>query len=174
MNIYTKTGDKGQTSLFDGKRVSKDDIRVESYGTIDELGAWIGLAKNYVEKGPMYDELEGIQNKLFTVAAVLATEDSVKIEHQIVEDDILYLEGLVDYYMGQLNNPKGFIINGSSKPAAYLHLARTVCRRGERRIITLSRHADINPLVTKYVNRLSDVLYAMARYSEADQIEVKY
>ncbi|NLY44460.1 MAG: cob(I)yrinic acid a,c-diamide adenosyltransferase [Tissierella sp.] len=174
MNIYTKTGDKGETSLFDSKRVSKDDIRVESYGTIDELGSWIGLTKNYVEDDDIYHILQNIQNKLFTVASNLATEDQTKIKHHIMDEDIADLEKTVDFYMGKLNNPKGFIVTGSSKRSAYLHVARTVCRRGERRIISLSKVADINPLVIKYVNRLSDTLYAIARFLEEDQVEVKY
>ncbi len=174
MNIYTKTGDKGETSLFDNKRVSKDDIRVESYGTIDELGSLIGLSKHYVLDAEMYNILEDIQNKLFTVASNLATEDQTKIKHHIVEDDISNLEKIVDYYMGRLDNPKGFIITGTSKASAYIHLARTVCRRGERRIISLAKVAEINPLVVKYINRLSDTLYAMARFLEEEQVEVKY
>lgn len=174
MNIYTKTGDKGETSLFDSKRVSKDDIRVESYGTIDELGSWIGLTKNYVDDKDIYNILQGIQNKLFTVASNLATEDQTKVKHHIVIEDIENLEKIIDYYMGRLNNPKGFIVTGSSKKSAYLHVARTVCRRGERRIISLSKVADISPLVVKYVNRLSDTLYAIARFLEDEQIEVEY
>lgn len=174
MNIYTKAGDKGKTSLYDGVKVTKDDVRVESYGTIDELGSFLGLAKNYVQNGKMYDEIQDIQNKLFTVATNLATEDHTKVAHHIVEEDIKQLEDLVDYYMGALNNPTGFIVNGSNIKSAYLHVARTVCRRGERAIVRLSGHSDVDALVIKYVNRLSDTLYAMARYSEEDQIYVKY
>lgn len=174
MDIYTKTGDKGETSLFDNKRVSKDDIRVESYGTIDELGSWIGLAKNYVEDREMYDNLQGIQNKLFTVASNLATEDQSKIKYKIVNEDILYLERIIDYYMGKLDKAKGFIVTGSNKESAYLHVARTVCRRAERRIISLQRSVEIDPLLIKYINRLSDLLYSMARFLEDTQIGVKY
>ena len=174
MNIYTKTGDKGETSLFDNKRVPKDDIRVESYGTIDELSSWIGLAKNYVEDSDIYDTLQDIQNKLFTVAAILATEDQTKIKDNMVDEDILDLEKIIDYYMEKLNNPKGFIVTGSNKKSAYLHVSRTVCRRAERRIISLTKIAEINPLVIKYVNRLSDALYAIARFLEESQIGVKY
>lgn len=174
MNIYTKTGDKGETSLFDNKRVSKDDIRVESYGTVDELGSWIGLAKHFVEDDDIYNILQDIQNKLFTIASNLATEDQTKVKHHIVDEDIKYLEEIVDYYMGKLDNPKGFIVTGTNKKSAYIHVARTVCRRAERRIISLSKIAEINPLVIKYVNRLSDTLYAMARFLEEDQMEVKY
>ena len=174
MGIYTKTGDKGQTSLFDNRRVSKDDIRVESYGTIDELVSFLGLAKNYVDDSEMYDKINEIQNKLFTVAATLATEDTSKLSYHINEEDITYLENIIDDYMGRLNNPQGFIIPGSGKKSAYLHVARTVCRRAERRIITLSGEADIEPLVIKYVNRLSDALYAMGRVLEEKEQKVEF
>ncbi|CAK7041662.1 cob(I)yrinic acid a,c-diamide adenosyltransferase [Tissierella carlieri] len=174
MTIYTKTGDKGTTSLFDNKRVSKDDIRVESYGTVDELGSFMGLAKNYVDDEEMYEKIQNIQNKLFTVATNLATEDSTKVKYHIVEKDIDDLEKIIDLYMGRLNNPTGFIIPGSGKKSAHLHVARTICRRAERRIITLSKIAEIDPLVMKYVNRLSDALYAMARYSEEKEVTVRY
>lgn len=174
MGIYTKTGDKGTTALYDGNRVSKDDIRVESYGTVDELGTFMGLAKNYVEDKEMYDLIKDIQNKLFTVATNLATEDDAKVKFHIVEEDILFLENVIDKYMGLLNNPTGFIVPGSGKKSAYLHVARTVCRRAERRIISLSGVAIVDPLVIKYVNRLSDALYAMARYSEENQVNVQY
>lgn len=174
MGIYTKTGDKGTTSLYDGNRVSKDDIRVESYGTVDELGTFMGLAKNYVEDKDMYDLIQNIQNKLFTVATNLATEDDAKVKHHITDEDILDLEKVIDLYMGKINNPIGFIVPGSGKKSAYLHVARTVCRRAERRIISLSGVAIVDPLVIKYVNRLSDALYAMSRYSELSEIKVKY
>lgn len=174
MNIYTKTGDKGTTSLFDNVRVSKDDIRVESYGTVDELGSFLGLAKNYVEDELMYNQIQDIQNKLFTVATNLATEDTNKVMYHILEEDISNLELLIDLYMGKLNNPTGFIVPGTNRKSSYLHVARTICRRAERRIISLSGVAYVDPLVLKYVNRLSDTLYAMARFLEDNQISVKY
>ena len=173
MGIYTKTGDKGKTSLFDSKRVTKDDIRVESYGTVDELGTFLGLAKNYVDD-ELRDRIYTIQNKLFTVATNLATEDQSKVAHRMKEEDIKYLEDTIDEFMGRLNNPTGFIVPGSNISSAYLHVARTVCRRAERRIISLTGIAEVDPLVVKYVNRLSDAIYAMARYSEEEQREVKY
>lgn len=174
-NIYTKTGDKGKTSLFDEKRVSKDHIRVESYGTVDELGSFLGLAKNYTEDDELYKNIEKIQHKLFTVATNLATEDRNKVQHNILEEDIEELERLVDYYMGVIGNPTGFIVNGSNKSSAYLHVARTICRRAERRIISLiASGSDIDPLALKYVNRLSDTIYSMARFSEEEQRKVKY
>ena len=173
MGIYTKTGDKGKTSLFDSKRVTKDDIRVESYGTVDELGTFLGLAKNYVDD-ELRDRIYTIQNKLFTVATNLATEDQSKVAHRMKEEDIKYLEDTIDEFMGRLNNPTGFIVPGSNISSAYLHVARTVCRRAERRIISLTGIAEVDPLVVKYVNRLSDAIYAMARYSEEEQRAVKY
>lgn len=174
MNIYTKAGDKGGTSLFDNVKVSKDDIRVESYGTIDELGSFLGLAKNYVEDEELYNTINKIQHKLFTVATNLATEDDNKVAHRIFEEDIKDLEDIIDKYMGMIGNPTGFIVNGSSTKSAYLHVARTVCRRGERRIVSLSGVAKVDPLVIKYVNRLSDAIYAMARYSEDKETKVSY
>lgn len=174
MTIYTKTGDKGKTSLFDNKRVFKDDIRVDAYGTVDELGAFLGVAKNYVDDNEMYNYIHSIQNKLFTVASILATEDPKKVAHNIVEKDIDILEEIIDLYMGRLGDPTGFIVNGSGKKSAHLHVARTVCRRAERRIITLSGNIKIDPLLIKYVNRLSDVIYSMARYSEEKEVNVSY
>ena len=174
MGIYTKGGDKGKTSLFDNKRVTKDDIRVESYGTVDELGTFLGLAKNYAIDKEISEIIFEMQNKLFTVATNLATEDATKVMHKIKEEDIIKLEGIIDTYMGRLNDPTGFIVPGSNLASAYLHVARTVCRRAERRIVSLSRVAEVDPLVIKYVNRLSDVIYALARYSEEEQNSVKY
>ncbi len=174
MSIYTKTGDKGTTSLFDNKRVSKDDIRVESYGTVDELVSFLGLAKNYIDEGEIYNIIQEVQNKLFTVASNLATEDKTKVKYYIIEEDIEYLEDNIDEYMGRLNNPTGFIIPGSGKKSGYLHVCRTICRRAERRIITLGSLSEVDPLVIKYVNRLSDLIYALARYLEEEEIKVEY
>lgn len=173
-NIYTRTGDKGQTSLFDGVRVSKDSARVEAYGTVDELGSYIGLSKNLFKGEEIYDELFKIQNRLFVVAGTLATENNEKVAHEIRQEDIDKLEKLVDKYMGQLKNPGGFIIPGTNERAGHLHVARTICRRAERRAITLSGMAEVNPLIIKYINRLSDTLYAMARFSEDEEQKVNY
>lgn len=171
--IYTKGGDKGSTSLFDQIRVSKDDIRVESYGTVDELGAALGAAKNFVDE-ELREQIESIQNKLFTVAANLATFDQEKAPKKITEEDITHLEGVIDKYMDAIPRESCFIVNGSTKKAAFLHVARTVCRRAERRAISLSGVAEVNPLVIKYLNRLSDAIYAMARYNEDVEACVKY
>ncbi|NLY36564.1 MAG: cob(I)yrinic acid a,c-diamide adenosyltransferase [Tissierellia bacterium] len=172
--IYTKGGDKGGTSLYDQIRVSKDDIRVESYGTVDELGAALGVAKNFVEDEPMRETITTIQHKLFTVASNLATQDQSKIPTQICEKDILDLEKLIDKYMDAVERKNCFIVNGSGTRSAFLHVARTVCRRAERRAVSLAAIADVDPLVIKYLNRLSDAIYAMARFNEDSEECVVY
>lgn len=172
--IYTKGGDKGSTSLFDQVRVSKDDVRVESYGTVDELGASLGVAKNFVESDEMRETITAIQHKLFTVCANLATSDPEKVPTKILESDILQLEDVIDRYMDAVPRDACFIVNGSAPKSAFLHVARTVCRRAERRIITLSGLAPVDPLVIKYVNRLSDAIYAMARFNEDTEECVRY
>lgn len=164
--IYTKGGDKGGTSLYDQIRVSKDDIRVESYGTVDELGATLGVAKNFVEDEEMRETITSIQHKLFTVASNLATQDQSKIPTQICEKDILDLEEVIDKYMDAVERKNCFIVNGSGPRSAFLHVARTVCRRAERRAVSLAAIADVDPFVIKYLNRLSDAIYAMARFNE--------
>ncbi len=174
MTIYTKTGDKGETSLFDNVRVSKDSIRVESYGTIDELNSFLGLSKNYVNDDEIYKTIFSIQNKLFVVAANLATEDNEKVKYRIVQEDIDYLESVVDNYMGRLGEATGFIVPGSGKGSGHLHVSRTICRRAERNIISLKKIAYVDPLVLKYINRLSDTIYALARYLEEDEKSVEY
>ncbi|NLY73293.1 MAG: cob(I)yrinic acid a,c-diamide adenosyltransferase [Tissierellia bacterium] len=172
--IYTKGGDKGGTSLFDQIRVSKDDIRVETYGTVDELGAALGVAKNFVEDEEMRQIITKIQHKLFTVASNLATQDPDKVPNRIVEEDILALEKVVDKYMDAVVRKNCFIVNGSGPKSAFLHVARTVCRRAERRAVSLSGIAEVDPLVIKYLNRLSDAIYAMARFNEDSEECVNY
>ncbi len=173
--IYTKGGDKGMTSLYDGTRVGKDDIRVDTYGTVDELGAYLGLAICFLEDEPdLAEEIRGIQNQLFVVNHNLATADPAKIKRRIQEEEIVMLEKLVDKYMEKAGKFDGFIINGTSKPAAILHIARTVCRRAERRVVGLAREVEVDPLVVKFINRLSDTLYAFARYCEVKIIDVDW
>lgn len=174
MKIYTKTGDKGQTSLFDNVRVDKDDIRVESYGTVDELMSALGVAKNFLEDEKAVGEITEIQNKLFTVGAVLATKDQAKLKVSITEEDIAALEALIDEYMGKVGGFRGFIVPGTNRGSAFLHLARTICRRAERHVITLSRTEETDPKVLRYLNRLSDVIYAMASYFEEERTQVSY
>lgn len=172
--IYTKGGDKGGTSLFDQVRVSKDDIRVESYGTVDELGAALGVAKNFVEDDKMRETINDIQHKLFVVSSNLATQDPAQVPKKIKEEDILGLERVIDRYMDAIVHKNCFIVNGSGTRSAFLHVARTVCRRAERRAVSLAAIAEVDPLVIKYLNRLSDAIYAMARFNEDSEECVDY
>lgn len=176
MKIYTKTGDKGQTSLYDGTRVSKFDIRVESYGTIDELNSNLGVSRQFCENEEIKDILLKIQRKLFNVAGELATIDGANFPERVTEEDIVWLEHLIDHFLDQMNRDEvfQFIIPGSNNFSAHMHVSRTVCRRAERRILELSTHAEIRPVLIKFVNRLSDAIYTMARFSETDLILVEF
>jgi cob(I)alamin adenosyltransferase len=174
MKIYTKTGDKGQTSLYDGTRIDKDSLRVDAYGTIDELNSYIGLSRNYVKDKEVDEILFKIQKKLFFIAGELATKEDGKFKRTANEQDIKKLEDIIDEYLKKIDTVNAFIVPGTSLASANLHVARTVCRRAERRIITLSKEENINPLLIKYVNRLSDTLYAMARYSEEKIIHMNF
>ena len=170
MKIYTKTGDKGQTSLFDNTRVDKDSIRVESYGTIDELNSSIGLARSFIKDEETREMLFDIQRSLFDVAGELATTKGEDFPEKIEEKDIKKLEGIIDHYLEKMNKEEKsmFIVPGSNQESAALHMARTICRRGERRMLTLSKEADIREDLIRYVNRLSDALYAIARFLETN------
>ena len=173
MKIYTKTGDKGQTSLFDGSRVDKDDLRVECYGTLDELNSYIGLCSVYAQD---YDKkiLRDIQLKMFSVCAELATREEGKYKNVVVEGDITNLESLIDEYISKIDKVDAFIVPGTSVVSANLHIARTICRRAERRIYSLSKIEKVNSLLLKYINRLSDLLYAIARFNETELIYIQY
>ncbi len=168
MKIYTKTGDKGQTSLYDNTRIDKDSIRVESYGTIDELNSHLGFARNFIEDNSINEVILKVQRDLFDVAGELATKDSSKFPEKINENHIKELENIIDSYLSKMNKKEQFkfIIPGSNKGSGALHISRTICRRAERRIVTLSRDEDLSPILVKYVNRLSDVIYTLARYLE--------
>ncbi|NND78201.1 MAG: cob(I)yrinic acid a,c-diamide adenosyltransferase [Flavobacteriales bacterium] len=163
MKIYTKTGDKGTTSLFGGTRVSKDDIRIEAYGTTDELNAWIGVVRDHAD-----DEdsaaLSKIQNTLFNIGSILATEKKTSIElPNIEENDIVALERWMDRMSEDLPPLKNFVLPGGDPSVSFCHVARTVCRRAERRVISLSDTAEIPENVVIYLNRLSDLLFILAR-----------
>lgn len=173
MKIYTKTGDKGQTSLYDGTRVDKDNLRVECYGILDELNSYMGLCTNYAN-GEDKDILRGIQIKLFSISAELATKREGLYKNIVTEDDIHNLENIIDSYIEKIDKIDAFIVPGTSLISANLHIARTICRKAERRIFSLSKIEYVNPLLLKYVNRLSDVIYAIARYNESELIYIKY
>ena len=168
MKIYTKTGDKGDTGLFGGGRVPKDDPRVEAYGDVDELNAAIGMARA-IEPLPRIDEiLVPMQRDLFSIGALLATPDLDKMHKHLAkanidERRIRELEQAIDDADRDLEPLKAFIIPGGSRKGAMLHVARTVCRRAERRVVHLQREVEIPELVVIYLNRLSDLLFTLAR-----------
>jgi cob(I)alamin adenosyltransferase len=166
--IYTRTGDKGDTGLFGGGRVAKDNPRVEAYGDVDELNAVIGMARA-VELMPRIDEvLVPVQRDLFGIGAILATPNREKMSEQLVkaridEERIEELERAIDAGDAELDPLTAFIVPGGTPKAAALHVARTVCRRAERRVVTLQQEADVPELVVIYLNRLSDLLFTLAR-----------
>lgn len=168
MKIYTKTGDSGDTGLFGGGRVPKDDPRVEAYGDVDELNAVLGVARS-AELMPWIDEvLVSIQRDLFSIGALLATPDRDKMEQhltkaRISDTRIAELEHAIDACDRELEPLKAFILPGGTQKAAALHVARTVCRRAERRVIHLQREVEIPQIVVVYLNRLSDLLFSLAR-----------
>ncbi|SNZ00315.1 cob(I)yrinic acid a,c-diamide adenosyltransferase [Flagellimonas pacifica] len=171
MKIYTKTGDKGTTALFTGKRVPKHHIRIESYGTIDELNSFLGLLRDQEIDSSSKETLSLIQNKLFTVGAILATEPTkenrLKIP-KINEEDIQFLEKEMDKMNEELPEMTHFILPGGHTTVSYCHIARTVCRRAERMISYLHESEPVPERLLSYVNRLSDYLFVLARKLSKD------
>ncbi|MBU3699319.1 MAG: cob(I)yrinic acid a,c-diamide adenosyltransferase [Candidatus Kapabacteria bacterium] len=164
--IYTKTGDDGTTALFGGTRVDKDDLRIEAYGTVDELNAIMGVVLTHDMTDTLRQELTRISSDLFTLGADLATPlDPPPAYHipRIADEDVLRLEGWIDAHDEDLEPLKAFILPGGQPAAAHLHHARTVCRRAERCTVALSRREDVGPHVVHYLNRLSDYLFTAAR-----------
>lgn len=168
MRIYTRTGDSGDTGLFGGGRVAKSHPRVEAYGDVDELNAAIGFARS-IDQMPRIDEiLVPIQRDLFAIGALLATPDREKMRQhlekaRVDQDRIAELEHAIDDGDRELEPLKSFIVPGGSPKAAALHIARTICRRAERRVVALGESEDIPGLVVIYLNRLSDLLFTLAR-----------
>lgn len=164
--IYTKTGDDGSTALGSRRRVPKDDLRIEAYGTVDELTAFIGLALAFEPDQSLVKPLRAIQNQLFHLGSDLAfpEEDKQQFEvPRIEERHIKALEGLIDAYTDELGPLENFILPGGTGAASALQTARAVCRRAERVLVSLGREEKINPLNLKYLNRLSDALFQMGR-----------
>jgi cob(I)alamin adenosyltransferase len=165
MKIYTKTGDAGTTALLGGVRVSKADLRIEAYGTVDELNAYIGLLRDQEVNLPRAVFLKDIQEKLFVMGASLATapgKDKVK-KPDIVPADIVSLEREIDRMDDQLEPLTRFILPGGHQVVSFCHLARTVCRRAERCVILLQEQEEVKENVIQYLNRLSDYLFVLGR-----------
>lgn len=180
--IYTKTGDEGNTSLVCGTRVAKDDERVEAYGTVDELSSHVGVMSVLMQQlkdkeaiGPHYlEQIRSIQNQLFVVQTLLATEKeemTAKLP-QLPTDAVAQLEHWIDDISEKIPPMKAFVIPGSTMLSAECHVARTVCRRAERRVVSIMHNAEVDPVLRQYLNRLSDYLFSLARlavYAEGQQ-----
>jgi len=171
MKIYTKTGDGGETGLFGGERVSKNTIRIEAYGTIDELNAFIGLSIIEVSDKSVKDLLQKIQNWLFSLGADLATPDDEKTKKLNVfrtpEEYYLYLEKEIDKYESKLDELRNFVLPGGTKGAALLHICRTITRRAERKVVALNSTVKIGNNIIIFLNRLSDLFFVLARFNNA-------
>ncbi len=169
MKVYTHSGDEGETSLFGGRRVSKADLRVDAYGTVDELNAMIGLAESLVADPEVSEQLRQVQSRLFDIGADLATPHAGTSERtqghvpRVQDGWVKDLEEAIDAAQSELNRLTTFILPGGAPGSAALHVARTVCRRAERRVAALSQQEEINPTVLIYLNRLSDLLFMLAR-----------
>ena len=166
MKIYTRTGDKGETSLFGGQRVSKDALRVEAYGGVDELNALLGLVATETKEPTVRETLVSIQDRLFVLGAELATPSSSTPSTipRIGDADIEVLERHIDSADAVLPPLTTFVLPGGTPEAARLHISRTVCRRAERDCVRLARVEEVNPTVLIYLNRLSDLLFVLARW----------
>ncbi len=166
MKLYTRTGDDGSTGLYGGARTTKDALRVEAYGTVDELNSALGVAAVVCQDAQLADILTRLQSRLFDLGADLCTpNDAGKLPHEvrITPAHVTELEGLIDTVSGQLPPLKTFILPGGCELAARLHLARTVSRRAERCIVALAHAEPVGEGVVPYINRVSDLLFAMAR-----------
>jgi len=167
MKIYTGFGDEGKTSLFGGEVVKKNDIRIEAYGTLDELNSIIGLLRIKNTDKTIDDILYTIQEEIFVISSEIATPDAKrkkKLKDRITEDNIQNVEKLIDKFSDQLEPLKNFILPGGSESAAISHIARTICRRAERNLAVLISENQVRGELLVYLNRLSDLFFVLARY----------
>jgi cob(I)alamin adenosyltransferase len=165
--IYTRTGDAGETSLGDGSRVSKLDSRIAAFGTVDELNSLIGSALVAIGEAELRDVLERVQNELFDLGADLSVPLAVEGRLRVEQSAVDRLEADCDRLNAGLPPLRSFVLPGGTEAAARLHVARTVCRRAEREVLDASFRVDLNPLVLVYLNRLSDLLFILARAANA-------
>lgn len=168
--LYTRTGDRGQTSLFGGGRVPKHHPRIAAYGTLDELNSVLGVAMSFTRQRRVADALQAIQNELFNIGAELSSARPVRRGKQLSgafhldARRVRWLEGLIDEYDARVPPLRTFILPSGSAAAALLHLARTVARRAERELVALAEKERVNPAILAYLNRLCDLLFVLARY----------
>lgn len=172
LKLYTKTGDGGETGLFGGGRVPKDDRRVAAYGDVDELNAAVGLARALEPAELAAELLLSVQRDLFAIGGQLASPDPAKVAKALTkaalgDDRVAALEQAIDRAEAGLGPLTGFILPAGTPKASALHLARTVCRRAERSVVTLAKHASVPPTILVYLNRLSDLLFVLARRANA-------
>lgn len=182
--VYTRSGDAGKTRLAGGQEVWKDSLRVEAYGTVDELNSVIGLARAWNAEQPdhvknksaLEDHLRWIQNKLFDLGGILATAPGETFKNMpvVTGDHVVRLERLIDTCQEDLEPLKEFILPGGGKVSGFLHQARTVCRRAERLCVNLSREEEVSPELVRFLNRLSDALFVLARWVAKTQGEPEY
>lgn len=165
MKIYTKTGDKGQTSLIGGTRVPKHHIRIEAYGTVDELNSWIGLLRDTIAEEHVQTILIEVQDRLFTIGSSLAAdpEKSKMKLPELKEEDVTLLENEIDAMDGVLPTMKSFVLPGGNEIVSHCHIARCICRRAERCVSHLTETSPVNETVIHYLNRLSDYLFTLSR-----------
>jgi cob(I)alamin adenosyltransferase len=162
--IYTKTGDKGETSLFGGKRLPKYHVRIESYGTVDELNSYIGLVRDSIQDKSTRTLLKEIQDRLFTIGSNLASDpDKTMKIPDLTNADIEMLEKQMDLMDKDLPVLKNFILPGGHPTVSFCHIARCVCRRAERMVVALSEEEKVEPIIMTYLNRLSDYLFMLSR-----------
>lgn len=170
MKVYTKTGDKGQTSLFGGKRVSKADLRIESYGTVDELNSWMGLIRDQEIAAEIVEVVLEVQDRLFTLGSVLASDPDKPLKGvpELEEGDISFLEKEIDRMSAGLPEMRSFVLPGGNTAVSYCHVARCVCRRAERLVIRLGEVSKVDAIIVQYLNRLSDYLFVLSRQITQD------
>lgn len=173
MSVVTKTGDDGTTGLWSGERIGKDELRVECYGTIDELNSFMGDARRAVKTEKAAACLDEIQEDLFRVAGSLAARGEVSFVQPVCDEDVERLTGWV-YELEKEVALTGFVIPGSTESSAKLDICRTVCRRAERRIVALSRKETVDERTRRYVNRLADALFMLARYEEQSEGAIRF
>ncbi|MBM3421127.1 MAG: cob(I)yrinic acid a,c-diamide adenosyltransferase [Bacteroidetes bacterium] len=166
MKIYTRKGDDGTTSLMGGRRLPKYDLRIESYGTVDELISWLGLIRDSIHIDEFQDHLLYLQGQLMCAAATLATDSENPPVREILPEDqsIQKLEEIIDQMEATLPSLSSFVLPGGNSVASYCHIARCVCRRSERAVVRLSHTEPVPPIVTKLLNRTSDFLFVLSRY----------
>ena len=167
--IYTKTGDLGETSLFGGRRLPKSHIRIDAYGTVDELNSWIGLLRDHLSDTDKKTLLHTIQERLFTIGSNLASDPQKELPvPDILESDIELMEKAIDEMDANLPPLKNFILPGGHPVVSYCHLARCVCRRSERLVVALNVVETVDAILIRYLNRLSDFLFVLARHIGQD------